>query len=185
MVYKFTLISDEVDDFIREIKIDSDATFYDFHKIILSCVGYKDDQMTSFFICDEDWERRVEITLEDMSSSSDEDTWVMDRTKLSELIEDEGQRLVYIFDQLTERSFAIELTETFPGQDLKKPVCTAKHGDAPAQTVDFDDAMNNVSATPDFGEDFYGDEGYNDDELDSESYGINEGENASIDPDAY
>lgn len=58
MVYKFTLISDEVDDFVREIKIDSDATFYDLHKIILNCVGYKDDQMTSFFICDEDWEKK-------------------------------------------------------------------------------------------------------------------------------
>ena len=26
MIYRFTLISDEVDDFIREIKIDSEAT---------------------------------------------------------------------------------------------------------------------------------------------------------------
>ena len=29
MIYRFTLISDEVDDFIREIKIDSEATFFD------------------------------------------------------------------------------------------------------------------------------------------------------------
>ena len=29
MVYRFTLISDEVEDFIREIKIDSEATFND------------------------------------------------------------------------------------------------------------------------------------------------------------
>ena len=35
MVYRFTLISDEVDDFIREIKIDSEATFHDFHEAIL------------------------------------------------------------------------------------------------------------------------------------------------------
>ena len=32
MVYRFTLISDEVDDFIREIKIDSEATFFDLHE---------------------------------------------------------------------------------------------------------------------------------------------------------
>ena len=46
MVYRFTLISDEVDDFIREIKIDSEATFFDLHEAILKAAGYKDDQMT-------------------------------------------------------------------------------------------------------------------------------------------
>ncbi len=185
MVYKFTLISDEVDDFVREIKIDSDATFYDLHKIILNCVGYKDDQMTSFFICDEDWEKKIEITLEDMSSSSDEDTWVMDQTKLSELIEDEGQKLMYVFDQLAERSFAIELTETFPGQDLKKATCFLKQGDPPAQTIDFNETMTNSNASTDLGEEFYGDEGYNEDELDSENYNINESENPPVNSDSY
>ena len=46
MIYRFTLISDEVDDFIREIKIDSEATFFDLHEAILKAAGYKDDQMT-------------------------------------------------------------------------------------------------------------------------------------------
>ena len=51
MIYRFTLISDEADDFIREIQIDPEATFYDFHEAILKSVGYANDQMTSFFIC--------------------------------------------------------------------------------------------------------------------------------------
>ena len=33
MVYRFTVISNEVDDFIREIKIEADATFFDFQNI--------------------------------------------------------------------------------------------------------------------------------------------------------
>ena len=33
MIYRFTLISDEVDDFVREIQIDPEATFYDFHAV--------------------------------------------------------------------------------------------------------------------------------------------------------
>ena len=52
MIYRFTIISDEVDDFVREIQIDPEATFYDFHEAILKSVGYANDQMTSFFICD-------------------------------------------------------------------------------------------------------------------------------------
>ena len=69
MIYRFTIISDEVDDFIREIQIDPDATFFDFHKAILKSVGYKDNQMTSFFICDDDWEKEKEITLEEMDDN--------------------------------------------------------------------------------------------------------------------
>ena len=77
MVFRFTLISDEVDHFLREIQIDAEATFQDFHQAILSSVGYPDDQMTSFFICNESWEKETEITLEDMGFDSDEDSWVM------------------------------------------------------------------------------------------------------------
>ena len=94
MVYRFTLISDEVEDFVREIKIDSEATFFDFHEAILKAAGYKDDQMTSFFICDDGWEKEQEITLEDMGGYSDEDSYVMRETALSELVEDEKQRLI-------------------------------------------------------------------------------------------
>ena len=68
MIYRFTIISDEVDDFVREIQIDPEATFYDFHEAILKSAGYTNDQMTSFFICDDDWEKEKEITLEEILS---------------------------------------------------------------------------------------------------------------------
>ena len=51
MVYRFTIISNEVEDFIREIKIDAEATFYDLHQAILSSCHYADNVPTSFFIC--------------------------------------------------------------------------------------------------------------------------------------
>ena len=40
MVFKFILLSDEVDDFLREIHIDSDATFLELNNAILDSVGY-------------------------------------------------------------------------------------------------------------------------------------------------
>ena len=58
MIYRFTIISDEVDDFVREIQIDPEATFLDFHEAILKSVGYTNDQMTSFFICDDELGKR-------------------------------------------------------------------------------------------------------------------------------
>ena len=90
MIYRFTIISDEVDDFVREIQIDPEATFYDFHEAILKSAGYTNDQMTSFFICDDDWEKEKEITLEEMDDNPEMDSWVMKETQLSELVEDEN-----------------------------------------------------------------------------------------------
>ena len=94
MLFRFLILSDEVDDFKREIKIDSEATFLELHDAILDSVNYTKDQMTSFFICDEDWSKRTEITRVEMDTTSDEDNYVMEDTHLDELLEDEHQKLL-------------------------------------------------------------------------------------------
>ena len=180
MVYRFTLISDETDDFVREIKIDSEATFFEFHQAILDAAGYTDDQMTSFFICDEGWEKEQEITLEDMGTSSDEDSYIMRETALSELVEDEKQRLIYVFDPLTERVFFIELSEIEYGKDIEKAVCTRKEGEAPKQTVDFDEMLAASGTNLDLGENFYGDEDFDLEDFDPEGFDMGGAE--PIDP---
>ena len=176
MVYKFRLISDEVEGFLREIKLDSDATFLDFHKAILKATGYKDDQMTSFFTCDDSWEKETEITLEDMGyGSSDEDNYVMKETRLSELLEDERQKLIYVFDPLTERVFFIELSEIITGKSLDKAVISRKEGNPPPQTVDFDDPILAKQALFDAGEDFYGSDVYDEEDLLENGFDFSEG----------
>lgn len=178
MVYRFILISDEVDDFVREIKIDPEATFYDLHKAILESTGYKDDQMTSFFTCDEDWEKEKEITLEDMSSNSEEDSWVMKETRLNELLEDEKQKMIYVFDPMTERVFFIELAEIITGQDLSAAVCSRKEGEAPQQTIDFEE-MAAGSGSLDLDENFYGDQDFDLEDFDPEGFDMGESANPS------
>lgn len=91
--------------------------------------------MTSFFLCDDDWEKEKEITLEEMDNSPEIDSWVMKDTTLSELIEDEKQKLLYVFDYMTERCFFIELSEIITGKEMKGSKCTKKTGDAPKQTM--------------------------------------------------
>lgn len=176
MIYRFTIISDEVDDFVREIQIDPDATFYDFHQAILKCVGYTDDQMTSFFICDEDWEKEKEVTLEEMDDNPEIDSWVMDETPISELVEDEKQKLLYVFDYLTERCFFIELSEIITGKSIDKAVCTKKSGEAPQQIIDFEEFDAKAAGSLDLGEDFYGDQDFDMDEFDKDGFsGFDEG----------
>lgn len=61
-----------------------------------------------FFICNQEWEQEQEILLEDMGTSrSDEDLYLMKKTRLNELLEDEKQRMVYVFDPLDNRMFSL------------------------------------------------------------------------------
>ena len=80
MIYKFLILSDEVDLFYREIEINSDATFLEFNNAILDSVKYSKDQLTSFFVCENGWEMGEEITLMEMDTNSETDSYVMERT---------------------------------------------------------------------------------------------------------
>ena len=71
-----------------------------------------------------------------MDDNPEMDSWVMKETTISELVEDEKQKLLYVFDYMTERCFFIELSEIITGKDMNGAKCTKKSGDAPPQTVD-------------------------------------------------
>lgn len=174
MIYRFTIISDEVDDFVREIQIDPEATFFELHEAILKAANYTNDQMTSFFICDDDWEKEKEITLEEMDNNPEMDSWIMKETRLNELIEDEKQKLLYVFDYMTERCFFIELSEIITGKEIKGAKCTKKSGEAPKQTVDFEE-MATGGGSLDLDENFYGDQDFDMEDFDAEGFDVNDG----------
>src|SRR5665647_468393 len=157
MVYKFTLLSDEVDDFVRVISIDSEAKFIDLHNAILDSVNYKKNQMTSFFICDDNWEKGQEVTLVEMESSSEYDNLTMADTTLEELLVDENQKLLYVFDMMSDRVFFIELTEIIPLKNQKTAICITSEGTAPEQIMD-EDGISIVPKATTIDENFYGDE---------------------------
>ncbi|MDE6227236.1 MAG: hypothetical protein K2M63_06940 [Muribaculaceae bacterium] len=174
MVYKFKLVSDEVSNFSREIEIDSTASFLQLRNAILDSVGYSKNEINSFFLCDDQWNRKEEITYIDMGSSSDQDVWVMEDTPLNEFIEEEGQKLTFVFEYLTERSFFMEMKQEIPGRNLSEPICTMKRGTPPPEHTPMDDFEKQVEAATaktqidDFDLDIdnpYDEAGFNDDEI--------------------
>ena len=174
MIYKFILISDEQENFVREIEIDSEATFLDFQKAIISSVKYSANELSTFFLCSDMWEKEQEIMFMEMDTDSAVDAYLMEETKLEDLIEDEGQKLIFIFDMLTERAFFIELKEIVTGKTLKNPYCTFSVGLPPQQTINFEDFIEEkgkkVETQNVLDDDFYGDDDFNDDELDMEGF---------------
>jgi hypothetical protein len=169
VIYRFLILSDEVENFKREIKIDADATFYDLYKAIIDCTGYSDKEMASFVLCDDNWRKEMEITLVKMDTSSDEDSYSMEECVLSDYLEEEKQKLMFVFDYFTERALYMELSEIIPWKKLKQPLCTLSKGEAPPQITNFEE-MTSDTTLQDMGESFYGDESFDMDELDQEGF---------------
>ncbi len=135
MIFRFTIISDELDDFVRIIEINSDVTFMELHNAILNAVNFQKGEMTSFFICNDEWEKEEEVTMIEMETSSEFDNYVMDKTLLEELLEDEKQKLLFTFDLLDDRSFFIELTQIIPTKNLKTAILKHSEGNPPKQQL--------------------------------------------------
>ncbi len=174
MIYKITFSCEEGDaNFRRVFEADSDATFLDLHKAILGSVHYTDDQMTSFYLCNDEWEKEQEITLMPMGSNFEYDNMVMEDTRLGDLLTEQGQRLIYVFDPMFERYFFGNLKEILPGT-MDGVRCIKSTGNAPKQLKSEDplQAIGKGTKSDDLGldDDFYGDSQYDAEDIDSEGF---------------
>lgn len=176
MIYTFKLVSAESDGFMREIRIDADSTFSDLRDAVNAAAGYEPEPMCSFFICDSNWEKETEITYQDMGFS--DDPLLMDRCQLADYIDGEGQRLLFVFDYLTDRAFFMKMSHIETGADLAKAECVRSVGDAPVQFIDQERFIDETLAanagpakgapaaqTDEFDADGYGDDSYDDEDI--------------------
>ena len=191
-IYKFRLLYDEIEGFVRDYEIGAKQTFKDFHDIILKSIpGLDPKELASFYICDRKWNKLKEITLFDMHSEvesfqheaeepdgEEQDKYlvtektVMADAILSQYINDPHQRIIYEQDFLRLHTFYIELVKSMEGKEGKNyPVCTHSSGEMPKpadlKTDDFDDLTDEAELDE---EDAY----YDDEDLDSLSTDLTE-----------
>lgn len=175
MLLKIMVASSEVEDFALEIHIDADNTFADLQRAIQEACGYMDFGVHRFYVCDEDWRPEHRIFQTDAGVGLDEDVYLMDETPLEEFLEDEGQRLAYRFDPESRRLLLLEVTETSFGKTLAEPVVRRSHGKAPMQMLieeEFAAQPQSTAESEDLEESFYGDDGYDEEELDEEGFDV-------------
>lgn len=130
MLYTITVVSPEVEDFILELQIESDATFADLHQLIRETCSWGTSQPATFYVCDDHWRRQRTIP----ERSYEDDT--MDEVELGDLLDDEGQRLQYIFDPENRRKLLIEVTRIAYGKNIDKPLCRRHHGTPPPLVIE-------------------------------------------------
>ncbi|MCR4921445.1 MAG: plasmid pRiA4b ORF-3 family protein [Bacteroidaceae bacterium] len=176
MTLKLTLFSQEVEDFVLELKLDADATFFELHRLIQEACHYADGHNHSFLICDEEWRIQQRIRQTDTGDTAiDEDLFLMDDTPVSDFLEEEGQHLAYVFDPEEQRYFLMELSENLFGQPQPNPIVSRRHGKAPAQYLTDESEITKPEKSEETDNtEFYGDEDFDEGEIDLEGFEISE-----------
>lgn len=130
-IFKFRVIVDTEEDVFRDIEIETDATFEDLHRSILDSFDFEEGEMASFYMSNEQWEKGLEIPLMDMGEKAE---LSMKGTKLSEMVTQPADKILYVYDFMRMWIFYVELIE------IKKdkpstiyPRVALAFGDAPAQ----------------------------------------------------
>jgi hypothetical protein len=106
MVYKFVVLSDEDESFVREFEFLDTHTLLDFHNLIQDELEFDKSQMASFFMATDNWEKEEEFTLFDMGTGSS----TMEVAVLEDIIFRKNQKLLYVFDFFNERALFVEYT---------------------------------------------------------------------------
>jgi hypothetical protein len=132
MVYKFVVLSDEDESFVREFEFLDSHTLLDFHHMIQDELEFDKSQMASFFMATDNWEKEEEFTLFDMGTGSS----TMETAVLEEIIFKKNQKLLYIFDFFNERALFVEYTgEAKEVEGREYPSCTNSKGLPPKQVI--------------------------------------------------
>jgi hypothetical protein len=136
-ILRFKVLMEDYPDVIRTIDIPSDKTFEDLHQAVLKSVDFDNTQLASFYVCNEDWEKKVEITLIDMSMDEGDMVPVMSETPLNNYIQHVGEKLIFEYDFVMLWRFLIEVEAIREPGDVKKgevfPVVVYSEGEAPGQ----------------------------------------------------
>ena len=145
LIYRFRITSTEHDGFLREIDIQPNQTFLDFHHILAETSELLHCERAYFFTTDKTFKKEKEISLkfekrqvrkydEDLDQVTNETVVLpqMKTEKVKAYIEDPHQKLIYEFFGREFFSFHIELYKIFATDDQAQfPRCVKRSGELP------------------------------------------------------
>jgi hypothetical protein len=144
MIYRLRAIldHDQKEDIFRDIEIRKTDTFEDLHNVLTQSFGFDGSEMASFYISNDQWEQGQEIALFDMGQNTD--VKMMNETIVEELINEDNNKLIYIYDFLNMWTFLIELGEIVDeAQGIDYPnlmfVCGQVPSEAPEKKFEAED----------------------------------------------
>ncbi len=148
--YRFLIRFEELSDFSREIDILADQTFEDFYNALATNLKLEDSKYAVFFICDHNFRKKTEIpreeafaspkkqvnNIDDNTSQNNAKTILMKNAYLNEFIDDPHQRLIIVYDKISQWTFYIEMTKILQAQDkVNYPVIIKSEGETPRELI--------------------------------------------------
>ena len=170
--FRVLLDTEQETEIFRDIIIDENDNFESLYHAIISSFRFEGNQMASFYISNDNWDKGHEISLMDMNygdESIDEVASVMSGAMLRDFMEVEDQKVILVYDFLRMWIFLIELLERTE-ELVDSPTTLLAIGMAPPE----DSRMVNLEDDDDLGyeddDDFENDEddfedGYSDEDL--------------------
>ncbi|MCZ4409968.1 hypothetical protein O3Q51_14195 [Cryomorphaceae bacterium 1068] len=154
-IFHFRVLIDQTEEVFRDIQIKGSDSFDDLHQAIVEAFEFSGDEMASFYMSNEEWDKGEEITQMDMGGLGDEGIKTMKDTPLDEMVFEEGEKLLYLYDFMRMWIFFVELVGVSTAkEDQTYPLVVLTVGDAPAEhskelvdsfPVDFDEDFEDPS----------------------------------------
>ncbi|MFR9534301.1 MAG: hypothetical protein SNG49_05615 [Rikenellaceae bacterium] len=116
IIYKFRMLSDENDHFVRDYQVPATMNLLEFHHFLIETLEYE-PCITSFFTADRQWEKTGEFTAVDMGFEVEEGgdpalaPRAMESVALCDVLHYMHDRLIYNFDIFASRAYYLELIE--------------------------------------------------------------------------
>ncbi len=133
---KFRVLLDSEKDveIFRDIEIDENSNFEVFYRSILAAFNFEGQEIGSFFMSNDSWDKGHEISLMDMRYSDDDPDMpsVMNEAILKDYVETEDQKIILVYDFLRMWIFLIELIERSE-KSIDKPLVAMAVGTAPPE----------------------------------------------------
>ena len=157
----------------RDILISENENFESFFQEILNCYEFKGNQMASFYVSNENWDKGEEISLLDLVGGEEHPTLdIMKDTPIKKHLSEPNQKFILVYDFLKMWIFLIELIE-IQEQTPSSPQLLISVGDSPSEDskelsddflMDSDDIGENDEDDYGFG-DF--EDGFSDEDMNS------------------
>jgi hypothetical protein len=135
--FRVLLDSDKNEEVFRDIIISNEANFESFFHAIMSAFGFNGDQMASFYVSNDNWDKGHELSLIDMSyddDAIDEPASVMKQACIQDFLTEPDQRYILVYDFMRMWIFLIELI-AYEKDTPEAPIMALAIGKAPQEST--------------------------------------------------
>lgn len=118
--FRVLLDSESKEEVFRDILVPEDQNFEVFYHSIMKAFSFSGDQMASFYVSNDQWDKGHEISLMDMSyddDSVDELCNVMQKAIIKDFVSESDQKFILVYDFMKMWIFLIELIGREPMEE--------------------------------------------------------------------